>query len=226
MRDYFSCAPFRRLTSVLLPALLVSLSATSVHLLAQPSAESLPNADESLPNAYESSTNKSRTTLRLVTTGFDEAGKSIFVSDGEPDLMLQSGPGSYMGDLWKTDFLPATHQDGSAPQAYELEPKGAGGVKFRIASIPPQQTSKVKKNTKDNDEFGMHHTDTIDFITIISGEMFVRLDSGQETLLKTGDALVQRGTNHAWINRGEVPCVFSAVMIKPAIASSFGKADH
>ena len=109
------------------------------------------------------------------------------------------------------------------PSAYELEPAGAGGVKFRIASIPPQTEERP---LKEDDGFGMHQTDTLDFITVISGEMYARMDSGEEVLLKPGDALVQRGTNHAWINRGTEPCVFSAVMIKPAIASGSAAQQH
>lgn len=155
--------------------------------------------------------------LRVVVTGLSNEEGSVIVSDGPPDLILQSGPGSFMGDLWRTAYLPSTNQDGSPPTTYSLEPEGAGGLSFRIASIPPQTIQAQPKNP--SKEFAMHQTDTIDFITIISGEIFLKLDDGSETLLKAGDSLVQRGTNHAWINRGNVPCVFSAVMVKPAIAT-------
>ena len=154
-------------------------------------------------------------TVRVVVTGIDESGKSVIVSDGAPQLMLRAGPGSFMGDLWKTDTTPKTNQDGYLPKTYSLEPEGAGGVSFRVASIPPVQQPAQGTGT----EFGMHQTDTIDFITIISGELYARLDGGEEVLLKPGDTLVQRGTRHAWINRGNVPCVFSAVMVKPMIAA-------
>lgn len=153
-------------------------------------------------------------TPRLVVTGIDETGRSIIVSDGRPGLMLRQGPDSYMGDLWRSESLPATNQDGFAPQSYALEPTDAGGLSFRIISIPPQQETSDSVDK----EFGMHQTDTIDFITIISGEIFAVMDSGQEVLLREGDTFIQRGTNHAWVNRGEVPCLFSAVMIKPASA--------
>lgn len=165
--------------------------------------------------------------LRVVVTGLNSE-QSVIVSDGPPQLVLQSGPGSFMGDLWKTAYLPSTNQDGFSPTTYSLEPEGAGGLSFRIASIPPQTNQALPHNP--NKEFAMHQTDTIDFITIISGEIYLTLDDGSETLLKAGDTLIQRGTNHAWINRGSVPCVFSAVMVKPAIAtlnvaSSF-KTEH
>jgi hypothetical protein len=38
------------------------------------------------------------------------------------------------------------------------------------------------------------------------------MDDG-EVLLKSGDVLVQRGTNHAWSNRTEEPAVVAFVLI-------------
>lgn len=34
-----------------------------------------------------------------------------------------------------------------------------------------------------------------------------------ETLLKAGDVLVQRGTNHSWSVRGNEPCIIAAVLV-------------
>ena len=34
-----------------------------------------------------------------------------------------------------------------------------------------------------------------------------------ETLLKAGDILVQRGTNHSWSVRGDEPCIVAAILI-------------
>ena len=44
------------------------------------------------------------------------------------------------------------------------------------------------------------------------GEIFALMDEG-EVLLKTGDVLVQRGTNHAWSNRTTQPAVIAFVLI-------------
>jgi hypothetical protein len=38
------------------------------------------------------------------------------------------------------------------------------------------------------------------------------MDEG-EVLLKTGDVLIQRGTNHAWSNRTDAPCTVAFVLI-------------
>jgi quercetin dioxygenase-like cupin family protein len=47
----------------------------------------------------------------------------------------------------------------------------------------------------------MHRTETIDYVIVLSGEIEMEMDDSTIEL-KAGDVLVQRGTNHAWINRG------------------------
>ena len=59
---------------------------------------------------------------------------------------------------------------------------------------------------------GFHKTDSIDYAIVLSGEIWALMDEG-EVLLKTGDVLVQRGTNHAWSNRTEQPCCVVFVLI-------------
>jgi quercetin dioxygenase-like cupin family protein len=59
----------------------------------------------------------------------------------------------------------------------------------------------------------MHRTDTIDFITVISGRMQMYLDDGEMVEIKAGDVMVQRGTMHAWVNPGPDPCVMSFVLM-------------
>jgi quercetin dioxygenase-like cupin family protein len=58
----------------------------------------------------------------------------------------------------------------------------------------------------------MHKTDTIDYAIVVSGEIYAVMEKG-EVLLRAGDSLIQRGTNHAWSNRTEEPCVVAFVMV-------------
>ena len=58
----------------------------------------------------------------------------------------------------------------------------------------------------------MHRTDSIDYQIVLSGEIDMLLDD-DEVHLKMGDVVVQRGTNHAWVNRGTEPCVIAAIQI-------------
>ena len=57
-----------------------------------------------------------------------------------------------------------------------------------------------------------HKTATVDYIIVLKGEIHALMDEG-ETLLKAGDILVQRGTNHSWSVRGNEPCIVAAVLV-------------
>jgi quercetin dioxygenase-like cupin family protein len=59
---------------------------------------------------------------------------------------------------------------------------------------------------------GFHQTDTIDYAIVLEGEVWAVLDEA-ETLLKAGDVLIQRGTYHAWDNRGDQVCRIAFILI-------------
>jgi quercetin dioxygenase-like cupin family protein len=67
-----------------------------------------------------------------------------------------------------------------------------------------------------------HRIDSIYFAVILSGEIDMELDD-EEVNLKAGDVLVQRGTIHNWVNRGDKPCVIVLVLIDAAPVSEPGK---
>ena len=58
----------------------------------------------------------------------------------------------------------------------------------------------------------MHRTRTVDYIILLQGEVTLLLDEG-EVDMKPLDAVVQRGTNHAWENRGSEPAVLAGILI-------------
>ena len=58
----------------------------------------------------------------------------------------------------------------------------------------------------------MHRTRSIDYAIVLSGEIWAVMDVG-ETKMVAGDVLIQRGTNHAWANRSNAPCVVAFVLI-------------
>ena len=59
---------------------------------------------------------------------------------------------------------------------------------------------------------GFHKTSSVDYAIVLSGEIYALMDEG-EVLLKAGDVLVQRGTNHAWSNRTDAPACLAFVLI-------------
>lgn len=61
----------------------------------------------------------------------------------------------------------------------------------------------------------MHRTHSLDYLVVLQGELTLILDS-DETVLRPMDSVVQRGTNHAWANRGSEP-VYLACVNLPAV---------
>jgi quercetin dioxygenase-like cupin family protein len=59
---------------------------------------------------------------------------------------------------------------------------------------------------------GFHKTSSVDYAIVLSGEIYALMDEG-EVLLRAGDVLVQRGTNHAWSNRTHEPARLAFVLI-------------
>ncbi|KAJ7856736.1 hypothetical protein B0H14DRAFT_2752613 [Mycena olivaceomarginata] len=62
------------------------------------------------------------------------------------------------------------------------------GISCRAIDIPPGAESN------------MHRTLTFDFVAVIKGSVLLKLDSGEEKTLESGDIVLQKGTNHAWTN--------------------------
>ena len=58
----------------------------------------------------------------------------------------------------------------------------------------------------------MHKTKTIDYIILLKGDVTLLLDE-DEVRLKPFNVVVQRGTNHAWVNNGNEPALLIAVLI-------------
>ena len=54
----------------------------------------------------------------------------------------------------------------------------------------------------------MHRTETVDYAVVLEGELTLLLDD-EDIVLKAGDVVIQRGTNHAWSNRSGKPAVLS-----------------
>ena len=48
---------------------------------------------------------------------------------------------------------------------------------------------------------------------MLSGEVVLRLDGGEEKTIKAGEMIVSRGTNHEWHNRTSEWCRCLVVMV-------------
>jgi mannose-6-phosphate isomerase-like protein (cupin superfamily) len=169
--------------------------------------------------------------IRRIVTGHNEHGKSIIVSD-EPSpnaLQLLDNPALGLTDLWVTHSTPAdisTNGHDPAARRVVLTPP-ANGTIFRVVEFPPEKDlvgkmdrnavfkAMAADNTMDADAGRhpmMHKTATVDYAIVISGEIYAMMDEG-ETLMRAGDCLIQRGTNHAWSNRSSSPCLVAFILI-------------
>ena len=155
--------------------------------------------------------------MKLVVTGHDVAGKSIFSFAGAPPRQLNAG--SY--DLWSTrgSLRVPDAADPKAPAEIGYFPV-EGETSFKIVSVPKRAESDGSvalpqdiEEFFDRDDPGMHTTDTIDYVIILGGAADLELDGGVTERVQTGDVVVQRGTRHAWRVAGDEPLVLGAVLI-------------
>jgi hypothetical protein len=170
---------------------------------------------------------------RLIVTGHDHRGRSVFVSDQTaPHVMTVLQTPTYaVTDLWKARSLPADngHLTSTDPCAVPfLVAPPAGGCVFRVVEFPPDRDWEAKVTAMGGsapiDESArlpaggmsrhgqMHRTRSLDFAIVLSGEIWAIMDVG-ETKMTAGDMLVQRGTNHAWANRSDIPCNVAFILI-------------
>lgn len=176
--------------------------------------------------------------VRRVLTGHDAQGRSTFIADGPaPNVKEMSAmPGLALTDLWETKGAPASNAGDAdaADRPVHLEPPKNGTI-LRIVEFPPDSAWRNRTDGKDGfksigaghaqDRHSadpmMHTTSTVDYIIVLKGEIYAILETG-EKLLKAGDVLVQRGTNHSWSVRTSEPCIVAAVLVsaKPVGSSS------
>jgi mannose-6-phosphate isomerase-like protein (cupin superfamily) len=167
--------------------------------------------------------------IRRVVTTIDENDKAIVLFDGDsPRGVKRPGRGNVSNLLWVTDQCPAEIGGGvdRAGITIGTSPPAAGSV-FRIVDYPPTspEQEKVDASTRMSELAHeppirglpprhpfMHRTRTIDYAIIMEGEIDMLLDDS-EIHLKAGDVLIQQGTNHAWINRGDRVCRIAFVLI-------------
>ena len=167
--------------------------------------------------------------VRRVLTGHDREGKSIILSDGYATNVkeMASMQGLALTDLWETDRSPASNAGDAdaAARPVRLEPPKNGSI-LRVVEFPPDSAWRNNANAReafdsigaghapdqDSSDPMMHETSTVDYAIVLKGPIHAVMEKG-ETVLNTGDILVQRGTNHSWSVRGTEPCLVAFVLI-------------
>lgn len=169
--------------------------------------------------------------IRRVATGQAPDGLSVIVTDDavapiESPLM----PGAKFYSVWGADRLPTLPDDGKEPAFRTWFPPDSG-YRFEFIVIPPDGSSPPPglnraaalaeteerlpglMDVMDPKHPGWHTTDTIDLLYVVSGACVLKLDSGETTPLKAGDALIQTGARHAWGNPSGQDCTLLVVSI-------------
>jgi hypothetical protein len=157
--------------------------------------------------------------IRRIVTGHDDQGRSYIVADGPSPAvrLVPERPGYRVTNIWRTVGSPTEiNASDSIAQHQGVAPPNNGTV-IRIIDIPPEADdaderkrqaaatfnnlfSDADHHLEDKRHPGMHITESVDYAIILEGELTAILDK-DETVMHTGDVLIQRGTNHAWANR-------------------------
>ena len=143
------------------------------------------------------------TKLRRIVTGISDEGKSIILIDGDAANSKEMVSGFSRTDIWTTETTPVDNTGNEDMGARDILFPSQSGTLFTYVEIHPGYGVE---------EPGWHTTDTVDYVVILKGEVYFLLEE-EEVLLKAGDLLVIRGTNHTWANRSSETCAIVGVMI-------------
>lgn len=173
--------------------------------------------------------------VRRIVTGHTDDGRSRILSDGPSPNVFRSedvaGFGAIVPWLTEPGDISNLGNDDAAPAetVAPMHPK-AGGTIFRIASFPPdteysasaaasmfetfggEHARDAAGEAADTRHFWFHRTDTLDYAIVLEGEVWLLTDE-DETLVRTGDVVIQRGTSHAWSNRTDQVCRMAFVLL-------------
>ena len=173
---------------------------------------------------------------RVILTRNEEDGSSDFeILSATADTPVDDAgnPVFMVTQLWGTaDGIPQVGPGINPAQVINPWFPAAGGVRFRLFTFlpdPPKlQSSKIDRppplekaqgaglsnfaDAFDPERPGMHISDSVDFVLVLSGEVVMELER-REILLKQGDVIVMRGGWHNFRNETDTPCTVVSVMV-------------
>jgi quercetin dioxygenase-like cupin family protein len=142
--------------------------------------------------------------IRRVVTGHSRDGVAKVLTDGPLTNIKHGKAGSRVVHVWNTDTMPADIALGEHPEDMgarpHITPPPANGTRLTVIDYPPGNTG------------AMHRTETVDYVIVLAGEIDMEMDDST-VHLKTGDIMIQRGTNHAWWNRGTETARIAFVLV-------------
>ncbi len=133
----------------------------------------------------------------------DDAGATAVVE-------LPAVPGTSLVDLWRGDAVPLELGPGDDPTTTPFTLMPAGSL-FRVIDLGPTGEAEPM----------WHRTDSVDFIYVASGCCSL-LHRGGRVDLGTGDTVIVRGVEHAWVNEGDEVCR----LVDVSVAATGGPATN
>jgi quercetin dioxygenase-like cupin family protein len=142
--------------------------------------------------------------IRRVITGHSNKNAAKVICDEPAANTKTPRPGVASTLMWCTDAMPADIAVGE-----DAEDMGAR----ILGTAPPENGSRfIVMEFAPGIASEMHRTETIDYIAVLEGEIDMDMDDSS-VKLRAGDVMVQRGTNHAWVNRGNAPARLAIVLL-------------
>lgn len=129
--------------------------------------------------------------LRRIVTKHDKDGKAVVDIDATVPVDHIPEFNVDIGKIWATDVVPSKDNnldiDGATRPIHGIV--SPGGASCLYTDLGPSTT------------IPMHRTTSVDLNILVSGEVILIMENGEEYHLKNpGDTVVQRGTIHAWRN--------------------------
>lgn len=171
--------------------------------------------------------------IRRVVTGHANGNKSVVVADGPAtnQYEMKSLPGFARTVLWSTN-APALYPAGEdpAPSVTNLHPN-LGETRCLLLTVPPETAMSGENfdpqafiaeglehcggifDRMEPNHPGMHQTDSVDYVMVVDGEIWLELDDGHMTRLQKNDLVIQNGTRHAWHNKSSTSATILAILI-------------
>jgi Cupin domain len=169
--------------------------------------------------------------IRRIVTADDAKGNSRIVEDAPAGSIrnVAARPGYRAVNVWRTEQTPAKIGAPDSTEKHQGILPPTGGTILRIIDFPPEPQDEGELQRQLDSTFGgiykdaahdrragkhpgMHRTETVDYAIVLEGEIWAVMDEG-ETLMRAGDVLIQRGTNHAWANRSNATARIAFVLI-------------
>ena len=142
--------------------------------------------------------------IRRIVTGHDANRVAKVIMDGPATNAKYPAPGIVSALIWCTDETPADVSVGEHVEDF--------GARILGTAPPPNGTRLAVIDFPPGNPPIMHRTETIDYVLVLFGEIDMDMDDSTVTL-KAGDVMVQRGTNHSWVNRGRERARVAFVLI-------------